>query len=390
MIERSLQSQVKQLLDFFPCLGILGPRQVGKTTFVKFIKSDLNGELLYMDLENSRDAELLRTNAQWFLEQNADKLIIIDEIQRELSLFPILRSIIDQTNRPGQFILLGSASPELLSKSSETLAGRIVYKELTPLNSLELSEFELKQHWFRGGYPKAFLAPNDEMWFEWHKAYLTTFIEMDLRSLTDFSSPANISRLLKMIASTQGNLLNYSLFSKSLGMSSNTVKNYIDLLEHSFVVRRLSPYYANLGKRLVKSPKLYIRDSGILHSLLDFLSYDELISHPISGNSWEGFIIEQIVSQLHSSCKAYFYRTQSGAELDLCLVKGQKPVVSIEIKLSNQPKLSRGNNQSIIDLTTNHNFLVVFDEANYSLNEDWHVVDLHHLMLKLKELRLLQ
>ena len=386
MISRELSKEVVPLLDFFPCVAIVGARQVGKTTFVKNLQQFINKPILYLDLEDHNDYEILSNNAQWFLTQNKEKLIIIDEIQREIKLFPLLRSLIDKQDKAGQFILLGSASPELLAKSSETLAGRIAYKELTPLTHFETLQYSIENHWFKGGYPKAFLAPNDYLWQQWHQAYLKTYIETDLRMLGLTASPIVISKLLRMIASIQGSVVNYSMLGNALGITSVQVKKYVDFLEHSFVVRRLEPFYTNIGKRLVKSPKLYIRDTGVLHSILQINSYNDLLSNPIAGNSWEGYVIEQIISRLNSNCTPYFYRTQSGAEVDLCIAKGNQIKATIEIKLSNKPKISRGNNESISDLKTSSNFVVTFDKSDYQLNEFWKICDLQTLY---KELELL-
>lgn len=390
MITRKINFEILPLLSFFPCVGIIGSRQVGKTTFVKNLENSLSKPVLYLDLENTNDYEILSTNAQWFLEQNSDKLIIIDEIQRETSLFPLLRSLIDRNNQPGQFILLGSASPELLSKSTETLAGRIIYKELTPFTFTETIQFDLKTHWFRGGYPKAFLAPSNEFWNLWHQAYLKTYVETDLSILGLNASPILIKKLLRMLAAIQGTQLNYSMIGNALGITSVQVKKYIDFLEHSFIVKRLEPYFVNIGKRLVKSPKIYLRDTGILHNLIQLNSYDQLINHPIAGNSWEGYCIEQIVSQLKPSCSAYYYRTQSGAEIDLCITNGMEVTTCIEIKLSNQPKISRGNTEAITDLNSKNNFIVIFDQADYQLNENWRVCNLDAVFVHLKQLNILE
>lgn len=390
MLTRELSKEIIPLLDFFPAVAILGSRQVGKTTFVKNMEAFIDKKILYLDLEDTNDFEILSNNAQWFLTQNKDKLIIIDEIQRETKLFPLLRSLIDKENRAGQFILLGSASPELLAKSSETLAGRIIYKELTPLTFFETLQYPIEKHWFRGGYPKAFLAPTDFFWQQWHQAYIKTYIETDLRILGLNASPILISKLLRMIASIQGAVVNYSMLGNALGITSVQVKKYIDFLEHSFIVRRVEPFFINIGKRLVKSPKIYIRDSGILHSLLQINSYDELIANPIAGNSWEGYVIEQIISRLQPNCYPYFYRTQSGAEVDLCIAKGNEIAVCIEIKLSNNPKISRGNTESILDLKTNNNFIVTFEKSDYQLNESWKVCDLQTLYEALQQLNIIK
>ncbi|HBK83427.1 MAG TPA: ATPase [Flavobacterium sp.] len=390
MISRSLTTEIIPLLQFFPCVAILGSRQVGKTTFVKNLETLVSRPILYLDLEDSNDFEILSTNAQWFLSQNSDKLIIIDEIQRELKLFPLLRSLIDKQNTPGQFILLGSASPQLLSKSSETLAGRIVYKELTPLTYFETAQYKKEIHWFRGGYPKAFLAPDDTLWQYWHQAYIKTFIEIDLRLLGLNASPILVNKLLRMIASIQGSVVNYSMLGNALGITSVQVKKYIDFLEHSFIIRRLEPFHTNIGKRLVKSPKVYIRDTGILHNLLQLSTYDQLIAHPIAGNSWEGYIVEQIISKLKNGFHTYFYRTQTGAEVDLCIANGIEIVAVLEIKLSNNPKISRGNTETISDLKCKNNFVIVFSPADYQLNENWKVCNLDAAYIHLKQLNVLE
>lgn len=390
MIYRQLNENILPYLNYFPCIGILGPRQVGKTTFVRHLRQGINKEIIYLDLEDTNDFEILSKNAQWFLEQHIAKLVIIDEVQRELSLFPLLRALIDKTNSPCQFVLLGSASPELLAKSSETLAGRIFYFELTPFHLLELKDYSQEEHWFRGGYPKAFLSPSNKLWQAWHKSYLKTYIETDLRNIGLTASPILINKLLKMIASLQGGLLNYSELSKSLGVSSQTVKTYLELLQHTYIIRLLEPYYVNIGKRLVKSPKIYIRDSGILHALLALNNKDDLINHYSAGNSWEGYVIEQIITQLNDDCTPYFYRTQKGAELDLCIIKGQQPIVSIEIKLSNKPTVSRGNTESITDLETKHNFIITYNENDYELNEKWKVCGIKTTLSYLEKLNLLK
>ena len=379
ILNRNLTRQIPLLLEFFPCVAIIGSRQVGKTTFVKNLQSQIERPMLYLDLEDTADFEILNTNAQWFLSQNTDKLIVIDEVQRDLKLFPLLRSLIDKQNKPGQFILLGSASPELLSQSSETLAGRIVYKELTPIRFDEATQIKHEALWFRGGYPRALLAPSDFFWQEWQAAYIKTCIETDLRLLGLNASPILISKLLRMIASIHGSILNYSMLGNALGISSNSVKKYIDFLEHSFIIRRLEPYYANIGKRMVKSPKVYIRDSGILHWLLQINNYDSLISNVMAGNSWEGFVVEQIISNLNNQCIPFYYRTQTGSELDLCIMKGNEIVATFEIKLSNNPKISRGNTESITDLKTKNNFIVTFSAGDYALNDNWHVCDLNSI-----------
>lgn len=392
MINRSLTSELPKLLSYFPALGLVGPRQVGKTTLVKNLSQSLSKPILYLDLENMNDYALLEKDPQWYLEQHIDKTVVIDEVQRMLSLFPLLRSLIDQKIEGGRFILLGSASPELLAKSSETLAGRIVYRELTSIRQDEAQNAGIDQatHWLRGGFPKALLAPDKELWYEWQDSFIKTYIETDLRMLGLKASPILLQKLIRMLTTIQGSTLNYSNLGNSMGITGNTLQTYLDYLEHSFVIRRLPPYFTNVGKRLVKSPKLYFRDSGILHYLANISDYDELISNIIAGHSWEGYVIEQIIGRLASNTQAFYYRTQNGAEIDLCLLRGNEMVASFEIKLSNNPSVNRGNTEAIQDLQTQHNFIITPSSNDYKANENWQVCTLNALWEHLKPLKVLK
>ena len=392
MINRSLTSELPKLLSYFPALGLVGPRQVGKTTLVKNLSQSLSKPILYLDLENMNDYALLEKDPQWYLEQHIDKTVVIDEVQRMLSLFPLLRSLIDQKAEGGRFILLGSASPELLAKSSETLAGRIVYRELTSIRQDEAQNAGIDQatHWLRGGFPKALLAPDKELWYEWQDSFIKTYIETDLRMLGLKASPILLQKLIRMLTTIQGSTLNYSNLGNSMGITGNTLQTYLDYLEHSFVIRRLPPYFTNVGKRLVKSPKLYFRDSGILHYLANISDYDELISNIIAGHSWEGYVIEQIIGRLASNTQAFYYRTQNGAEIDLCLLRGNEMVASFEIKLSNNPSVNRGNTEAIQDLQTQHNFIITPSSNDYKANENWQVCTLNALWEHLKPLKVLK
>lgn len=391
-IPRSLINELPKLLSYFPVLGLVGPRQVGKTTLVKNLSQHLSKPILYLDLENMNDYALLEKDPQWFLEQHIDKTVVIDEVQRMLPLFPLLRSLIDQKVEEGRFILLGSASPELLAKSSETLAGRIVYRELTSIRCDEAQNVGItfQTHWLRGGFPKALLAPDDELWHNWQESFIKTYIETDLRMLGLKASPILLQKLIRMLSTVQGSTLNYSSLGNSMGITGNTLQTYLDYLEHSFIIRRLPPYFTNVGKRLVKSPKLYFRDSGILHYLTNINNYDDLIANIIAGHSWEGYVIEQIISRLAANVQAFFYRTQNGAEIDLCLLKGNEMVASFEIKLSNNPSTSRGNTEAIQDLKTQHNFIVTPSSKDFKVNENWNVCSLDSLWEHLKPLKLLK
>lgn len=392
MIKRTLISEIPRLLSYFPALGLVGPRQVGKTTLVKSLSEQFTKSILYLDLENLNDYTLLENDPQWFLEQHSDKIVVIDEVQRMLSLFPLLRSLIDQNPEGGRFILLGSASPALLAQSSETLAGRIVYRELTPIrrDEAQTAQIDLESHWFRGGFPKALLAPDETLWYDWQEAFMKTYVESDLRLLGLKASPIVLKKLLRMLTTVQGSTLNYANLGNSMGISGNTLQGYIDYLEHSFVIRRLAPYFVNVGKRLVKSPKLYFRDSGMLHYLVNLNDYDSLISNVIAGHSWEGYVIEQIIGRLSGNIQPYYYRTQNGAEIDLCLLRGNEMIASFEIKLSNNPSSSKGNTEAIQDLGTEHNFIVTPSSKSYKANAHWQVCSLGALWEYLRPLKLLK
>lgn len=392
MIKRTLINEIPKLLSFFPVLGLIGPRQVGKTTLVKVLSEQLPKPILYLDLENLNDYTLLEKDPQWFLEQQTDKIVVIDEVQRMLSLFPLLRSLIDQKPEGGRFILLGSASPELLAKSSETLAGRIVYRELTSirLDEAKQSNIGLEQHWLRGGFPRALLAPDAELWYDWQESFMKTYVETDLRLLGLKASPIVIQKLLRMLVTIQGMTVNYSNIGNSMGISGVTIQNYMDYLEHSFIIRRLQPYFVNVGKRLVKSPKLYFRDAGILHYLSNIDEYDSLVTNIIAGHSWEGYVIEQIISRLAGNVHPYYYRTQNGAEIDLCLLKGNEIVAAFEIKLSNKPSTSKGNTEAVQDLKSQHNFIVTPSSEAFTINSLWQVCNIENIWEYLQPLKVLK
>lgn len=392
MIKRTLINEIPKLLSFFPVLGLIGPRQVGKTTLVKALSEQLPKPILYLDLENLNDYTLLEKDPQWFLEQQTDKIVVIDEVQRMLSLFPLLRSLIDQKPEGGRFILLGSASPELLAKSSETLAGRIVYRELTSirLDEAKKSSIGLEQHWLRGGFPRALLAPDAELWYDWQESFMKTYVETDLRLLGLKASPIVIQKLLRMLVTIQGMTVNYSNIGNSMGISGVTIQNYIDYLEHSFIIRRLQPYFVNVGKRLVKSPKLYFRDAGMLHYLSNIDDYDSLVTNIIAGHSWEGYVIEQIISRLAGNVQPYYYRTQNGAEIDLCLLKGNEIVATFEIKLSNKPSTCKGNTEAVQDLKSQHNFIVTPSSEAFAINSLWQVCNIENIWGHLQPLKVLK
>ena len=390
MINRILEASILQSLDFFPVVGVLGARQVGKTTLVKSLMRQSNRSAIYFDLEMAEDYETLVNNTTWVIDNNRDKTIIIDEIQRCLPLLPQLRGLIDRDRKPGRFVLLGSASPIFLQKSSESLAGRVAYHELSPVNWPEAMQVNIPEntHWLRGGFPDALLAPTDVFWGQWQQNFIKTYVEQDLSILGMPSQPAMTNSFLRMISHLHGSLLNYSTVGNSLGLTHTTVQRYVNILEQAFLVRRLEPWFINMGKRMVKSPKIYIRDSGNLHYLHNIRSFTDLTQNPIAGASWEGYIIEQVIQQLKDGVQPYFYRTTNGAEMDLVLVRGLKPMVSIEIKLSLTPALRRGSTESINDLMTEHNFVVTPAGGETPLKPNWLHCNLTELLSQLTQLDL--
>lgn len=391
MIQRTLEATVLQSLDFFPAVGILGPRQVGKTTLMKSLMSKLNRSSVYFDLEIAEDYETLINNTTWVIDNNQDKTIVIDEIQRYLPLLPQLRGLIDRNRKAGRFIVLGSASPLFLQKSSESLAGRVAYHELSPIGYSEVIGEHVTEnmHWLRGGFPDALLAPTDIFWSQWQQNFIKTYVEQDLSKLGMPNQASITNNFLRMISHVHGSLLNYSMIGNSLGLTHTTVQRYVDILEQAFLVRRLQPWFVNMSKRIVKSSKIYIRDSGNLHYLHNVRSFSDLTQNPIAGASWEGYVIEQIIQQLKDGIQAYFYRTTNGAEMDLVLVKGLKPIVSIEIKLSLTPALKRGTTESVNDLMTEHNFVVTPAGRNMPIKPTWMHCNLKEVLWKLAALDLI-
>jgi hypothetical protein len=360
MIRRIIEVKVEKLLKQFPAVAIIGPRQCGKTTLAKVIQKKSKIEGVYFDLESPQDIRKFE-NAELFLTAHEQNQVIIDEVQRMPNLFAIMRSLIDKKRKAGRFLLLGSASPDLVKGSPESLAGRIYFIEATPLLLVELpiKNNTIQKHWFRGGFPSAWKAKNDDDYYQWMDGFARTFIERDLNHLFGITfSPSLMFKLWRMLAHYHGGIWNAQSFSKGLDVSSVTVNHYLDHLQGAFMVRKLLPYFHNSSKRLVKSPKVYIRDSGLLHYLLDIHHAKNLQYHPMLGYSWEGYVIEQIIALLPNNIQAYYYRTHDGAEVDLVLVKGIKPIVCIEIKYSENPSLSRGLAESIKDLKTKNNFVI--------------------------------
>lgn len=389
MIERTLIIELLEQVSDMPAVAVLGPRQVGKTTLVKILETRLSKKVIYLDLESNQDKNRLQ-DAELYLSERQNELIVIDEVQRMSELFPLLRSLIDRYRVAGRFILLGSASPELLQKSSESLAGRITYLELQPLHWGEVaSTVSYQQHWLRGGYPEMLLASSDKASNRRMNDFISTYIERDLPLLGMPASSVVIRNLFSMLISIHGNLLNITDLSRSLALSNTTVGRYLDFLENAFIIRRLQPYYVNINKRLTKSPKLFIRDSGMFHSLADIADNEALVGSVLVGSSWEGYVIQQIIAQLSYNIRPYFYRTADGSELDLVLVRGANPVLGIEIKYSNSPKLSRGNYIASQDLGDIPLLVITPSATDYKMAENVEVCSLQTLNQHLRDRKLL-
>ena len=323
-----------------------------------------------------RPADLNKlTDPEAFFSQFNDHMICLDEIQRTPDIIPILRGVIDRNRRNGQFLILGSASRDLIRQSSESLAGRLSYIEITPFTRREASFTDQATHWLQGGYPRSLLAKENETSIQWREDYIRTFLERDIPQL-GFRIPANtLGRFWRMLAHSHGQVLNASKLAGSMGVSSHTIRKYIDLLEQTFMVRAIPTYTENLKKRLIKSPKVYIRDTGILHTLLNIEIMEDLFAHPVYGASYEGYIIENIVTQF-SRWQASYYRTSNGAEIDLILTKGMRRI-AIEIKSSTSPQVSKSFWNSIETIAPDQTVVIAPVEGGYPIADNVMVMPLH-------------
>ena len=369
-----------------PAVAFLGPRQVGKTTLAKTIAKDMDS--IYVDLEAPGDLLKLRDPTS-FLRSHSDKLVILDEIQRSPDLFMVLRGLIDQNRqagrKSGQFLLLGSVSMDLLRQSSESLAGRIRYIEMTGLNILETgaSQKNIHNRWLRGGFPDSYLADDSDMAMDWLEDLIRTYLERDVPQM-GFQIPAvRLRQLWTMLAHLQGEPVNYSRLAANLEIDRKTVRRYIDILTDLLLVRRLEPWHANVKKRLVKSPRYYIRDSGIHHRLLGIDHYDALLSNPVLGKSWEGFVMDNIYSVLPRRAETYFYRTAAGAEIDLVIKMPSSKVWAVEIKYGVAPKLGKHYRQTCEDVGATHKYVVYGGDDEFPVGEDVVVISLPKFMEKL-------
>jgi len=386
MIERRLFGTLEKALERMPAVALLGPRQVGKTTLALQLAESQDS--LYLDLENEQDLARLADPAAYLREQ-ADKLVILDEVQRAPELFKTLRGIIDENRRAGrkagQFLLLGSASIDLIRQSSETLAGRIAYLELTGLDAFEIEADGIQQLWLRGGFPESYLSDSDEDSFAWRRDFIRTYLERDIPQFNPRVPAETLRRFWTMLAHQQGGLLNAANIARGLEVSSPTVNRYLDLLVDLLLVRRLKPWYSNDGKRLVKSPRIYVRDSGLVHALLGLRDYDDLLGHPVVGGSWEGFVIENLCAAARcSDDEASFYRATGGAELDLVL-RLNGAIWGIEIKRTSAPKPSKGFRNACDDLGVDHAFIVYNGDETFPIGQGAHAIGLRAIMDALRQ-----
>ena len=372
MIPRRALATVTEALDRQAAVALIGPRQVGKTTLALDVAA--SRPALYLDLENREDRNKL-TEPALFLSAYEDRLVILDEIHRAPEIFSTLRGLIDSGRRKGlrssRFLVLGSASMDLLRQSGESLAGRIAYVALGPLGVREIDAAPgaMDGLWVRGGFPESYLAADDRLSLAWRQDFIRTYLERDIPQFGPRIPAHTLERLWTMLAYNQGALLNVSELAAALSISAQTVTRYVDLLVDLLLVRRLPPHHANTGKRLVKSPKTYIRDSGLVHALLGIADHNMLAGHPVVGMSWEGFVIENLMAAAPSQTKVSFYRTAAGAEIDLLLEMASGELWAVEVKRSLAPKLEKGFHHARADLLPTHCFVVYPGQDRYPLGE---------------------
>ncbi len=378
-IPRTIEKSVLQSLNSNPVVAIIGPRQCGKSTLVKKMFQE-RANIVYLDLERPSDLSKLE-DAEWYLSMQKGRLICIDEVQRRPDLFPLIRFLVDEWSVNGAFLVLGSASRDLLKQTSESLAGRINYKKLTPFLWEEVEDkCTIYKYFAQGAFPRSILAEEEKASFEWRQDFISTFLERDLLQWKGFT-PATMRRLWQMLAHVNGQTVDYSTLAKSLNVSSVTVKNYIDLLESTFMVEVVAPYISNMGKRLVKAAKVYISDSGITAALLGLQSFDALSAHPSFGAIWEQIVLSNLRGMFPES-EFYFYRTANGAEIDF-VMKLYNYVFAIECKSGLSPTLSKGNYNAIEDISPTHTFVVLPIEKGWPMKQSIDAVSLNELRGKI-------
>lgn len=391
MIDRHIESTLRhRLSSVVPAAVLLGPRQVGKTTLARRVAASWPTGAVYLDMERPADRRRL-DDADAYLRAQAPKLVVIDEIHRVPELFAILRGVIDdrraQGQRHGHFLLLGSASLDLMQQSSESLAGRVTYLDMNPVDGPEAAAAGIEPDalWCRGGFPDSLLAQDDRSSHEWRLDFIRSYLERDVPMFAPRMPNQTLGRLWTMLAHLQGGLLNASSLAASLGVASPTVGRYIDLLADLQLVRRLQPWSANVGKRLVKTPKVYVRDSGIVHALLGLGDLDAVLGHPVAGASYEGFVLETLIGALPPSVSPHFYRTRDGSEIDLLLVRGERPFMAIEVKRSTAPSISRGFGLACDDLDVEQRWVVYPGTERFAVRQGAHAVGLVELAQRLAQ-----
>jgi hypothetical protein len=383
MLPRLAATRLKASLRRFPAVALLGPRQVGKTTLARALADDRGDQAVYLDLERPADRAKL-SDVELYLSAHDRRLVVLDEIHRLPGLFQTLRSVIDRRRRKGirngQFLLLGSASMDLLQQSAESLAGRIAYLELTPFTVAEIDPHGANASdrlWQRGGFPDSYLAEDNVASVEWRQAFIQTYLERDIPALGPRVPAETLHRFWQMLAHSQGQLLNAARLAASLGVSGQTVARYLDILVDLLLVRRLRPWASNLTKRMVRAPKVYVRDSGLVHALVGLGDRESLLGHPIVGSSWEGFVIEQLLAAAPSRANAWFYRTSAGAEIDLLLDLGPKKLWAVEVKRSvSHPQPARGFHLACDDVKATRRLVVYPGEERYRLDRATELVPL--------------
>jgi uncharacterized protein len=383
MVDRRLEIKLKETLEWSSSVALIGPRQVGKTTLALDIAQKTPS--VYLDLENSLD--LIKAQDMVALQaQNHAKLIILDEVQRLPEVFTQLRGIIDQErrkkNETGLFLFLGSASVDLMQQSSESLAGRIAYLELHPIDVLEYagSTETVNTLWLRGGFPQSLLAPSEQISLNWRRNFIRTYLERDIPQLGPRVPAETLNRFWTMLAHNQGTVLNAAQLSRNLEVSGTTISRYLDLMTDLLLVRRLKPWTSNIGKRLIRSPKIYVRDSGITHALLNISSYNDLLGHPVVGGSWEGFVIENLLSAAPANCQPYYYGTPRGAEIDLILEFSAREKWAIEIKRKSSPVVSEGFYTACEDIQPDRKYVVYSGNDTFSMGKEIVAISLAQLM----------
>ena len=390
MIQRRTATEVREALRWQPAVALLGPRQVGKTTLAQQIGRE--ADAAYFDLEDPDDREKLR-QARTLFDHHEGRLVILDEIHRLPELLLTLRGAIDRGRsrgrRAGRFLILGSASLDVLRETGETLAGRISYRELLPLDVLEVPDDPASREalFLRGGYPEAFLAPSDKVSFDQRRDFIRTYLEREIAWMNPRLPAEMLSRLWTMLAHTQGALLNASRLASSLGIAVRTVNRYLSVLSDLLLVRRLPPVHANVGKRLVKSPKVYLRDSGFVHALLDLPSFDAVAGHPVAGPSWEGFVIENLLAAAPGRTRASFFRTAAGAEMDLVLDFPSGERWAVETRWSRVPRTTKGFHLAREDLSPDRCFLVGTGPDRYPVTDEVEAISLRELARELQARR---